>query len=347
MNQSASLLLLFPATLLLAGCAAVDSYVKVPSGAYNTHEVFVKDSLTGASTSGNASSASATPPTVLVATPTNNVSAAINYAQRLNWVMPLVEIDASRFIYHGGKNDGDRNGKDKTPIYLAYDISRLENGWFEVEFPTDTEKSKARNDLVRRILYRSNANFDTYASRARTYDRSDALLGDTLSMISTATISGVALVAPPVAAGFAGAHVLASGINSNVQKDFLNGGTIDSILAAMNANRQAFQVTMTNKLFASSDIKNGDKTTGPSSYDSYPILDVLDDVRQLNQLSSIYGATAAINDTAAQQVQNALTLTNQIKKDQTSKTDQEIANGLKVSSVAVPAPTGNASSTSH
>ena len=187
---------------------------------------------------------------------------------------------------------------------------------------------KARNDIVKRILYRSNCNFDTYASRFRTFDRSDALMGDTLGLISTATIGATALFTPPVAAGIAGAHVLASGVNSNVQKDFLSGGTVDSVLKTMEANRKAFEVTMTNKLFA---------TSASSTYASYPILDVLDDVRKLNEMSTIFGTLDAIDQTAAAQAQAADAASTKIKTSQTKESAASLQSDLAVPSAVTQA----------
>ena len=84
------------AAFLIGGCASVDSDVKVPSGAYSTHDLFSDPVLNAPNP--------APPP------------ANMPYGVALNWVMPLIEVDTSRFIYPKGISQPDAEEKDKTPI---------------------------------------------------------------------------------------------------------------------------------------------------------------------------------------------------------------------------------------
>jgi hypothetical protein len=322
MTTAQNLFLISLGSICIYGCAAVDSDVKVPSGAYDSHLLFDTNYCT--------------PDTNLVVTSDPTSAAAVLYARRLNWILPLVEIDDSRFIHPQGSQVKDRDSKDKSPLYLAYDTSRIERGQFEVIFPTDGpstnivggDQARARNDLAARIIYRSDCNFDTFTSRMRTFQRSDALASDTLGLISTATIGSTALVVPPLAAGLAAGKLLAEGTATNIQKDLLNGDTVDVMLKAMAANRDIIKANITAKLYVTQESKK----TGLSRYSSYTIFDLLADIRQLNTASSIFGTLETITQTADAQSQAAQTVTATIKTTQQGEKPADVSQNISTNS---------------
>jgi hypothetical protein len=181
-------------------------------------------------------------------------------------------------------------------------------------------------------LYRADFNFDTYASRLRTFDRCDASASDTLGMISSATIGSTALVAPPVAAGLAAAKLLAQGKTTDIQKDFLNGDTVDVMQKAMQANRATMEGSINAKLFVNDGKTSATNapsatspgTSGPALYKSYTMFDVLDDIRKLNEASSIYGTLQNIPHTADSQTQAAETVSARVKTSQKGTSPTEV-----------------------
>ena len=315
MTTTSHLTLIAAGSAFLFGCAAIDSDVKVPSGAYDSHLLFRPwDNI---------------PSTNFTATAQTN-STPQTYADKLNWVMPLMEVDDSRFLHPKGISVKDSAAKDKPPLFLAYDTSKIEAGLFEVIFaydgplnsPTGGEEARARNDLVKRILYRSDCNFDAYASRLRTFEKSDALASDTLDEISTATIGTTALVAPPVAAGLAAGKLLAQGTTKNIEKDFFSGQTADVLLKAMAANRELMKTKIEGKLYVSAT--NAPPGGAIAPYRTYSMFDVLGDVRSLNEASSVYGTLETISQTADNQTQAAQNLAAKMNTTQTGASPKQV-----------------------
>jgi hypothetical protein len=307
MTNTPNLLLIVGVSSAVVGCAAVDSGVKVPPGNYDTHRLFDPAYIT---------------PTNSVWITNSSYATNAEYGEKLNWVMPLVEVDDSRFI-HPISEGADKHGKDKPPLFLAYDTSRIEQGQFDVLFPNDdttnagAATARARNELVGRIIYRSNCNFDTYASRLRTFDRGNSLAQDTLDLISTATIGGTALLSPPVAAGLAAGKTVAIGTTQNIQKDLFSGQTVDVMLKAMAANRDEIITTIDGKLYTTN-------APAASPYGSYTMYDVLEDVRTLNEASSVYGTLEAIAGSSSAKSQTAKALAAQIKTSRTGMAPDDV-----------------------
>jgi hypothetical protein len=292
--------------LCLLGCASVDNDVIVPPGSYTSHLIFSQSTQNSP-----------------------KPSASDDPAKKLSWLMPLVEVDPEGFIHPAGIEIKGRADIDKSPIYTAYDISRLENGEFETLFPgavnqVDADQKKAayaRNVLVKKVLYLSDKNFDTYALRKQTYNDDAKLFTSTLNTVGTATIGGTAIIAPPAAAGLALTKLITDSTVTNLQNSYLGGQTVDALFKAMAANRAKYETKITNKLFDTSN-------QGPSSYDSYPIMDVLGDFRQLNSISTLPGALEDIADTANTQTQAAKATTDSINKSQSALPQSELQKDL-------------------
>jgi hypothetical protein len=281
-------------TFCLVGCASVDNDVKVPPGSYTSHVLFMPLDIKNKPTTGNSTD------------------------DKLKWLMPLVEIDTEGFIFPAGRGVKDPGEKDKSPVYVAYDISKLEMGQFDTLYPgtadatatpAEIDAANARNLLVKRVLYLSDKNFDSYTLRGQTYNDGEQLASDSLNTVGTATIGGTALIAPPAAAGIALAKLLTDSTYNNVQNTFLGGQTVDALFKAMAANRAKFKTQMINKLFG---------TNGPSLYGSYPMIDVLGDFRELNRISTLHGALEDLSQQASTQVQAANTAASQISTSQTT-----------------------------
>ncbi len=289
----------------LAGCASVDNDVKVPQGSYLSHVLFMN-----------------------VANDPHRPKVTDSTETKLEWLMPLVEIDTEGFIHPQGLRVKDASSQDKSPTYIAYDISRLELGQFDELFPgTDPSASdadqataaQARNTAILRIIHLSDYNFDAYTLRGQCYEDSEKLASDTLNTVGTATIGGTALTAPPAAAGLALTKLLIDSSNTNVQNSFLGGQTTDVLFKAMAANRATFKTQIINKLFA---------TKKPSTYQSYRMLWALDDIRQLNRISTLHGALEAIAQQATTQTQAATTTSNEITSTQTHDTPAALSDKL-------------------
>ncbi len=106
--------------------------------------------------------------------------------------MPLVEMDTQGFIHPHGLRVKDPDSEDKPPVYIAYDISRLELGQFNELFPGTNpdataperlEAARARNTLVFRILHVSDYNFDAYTLRGESYQDGEKLASDSLTQL--------------------------------------------------------------------------------------------------------------------------------------------------------------------
>ena len=297
----------------LIGCASVDNDVKVPPGSYTSHLMF--------------SAPSKDDPEPLPAD---------DPEKKLAWLMPLVEVDPEGFIHPQGIERKDRNEKDKSPIYLAYDISRLETGHFETLFPgalngvaaDESKAALARNILVKRVLYLSDKNFDTFALRKQTYEDGEKMFSSSLNTVGTATIGGTALIAPPAAAGIALAKLITDSSYTNLQNSYLGGQTVDALFKAMAANRAKYETVITNKLYA-----QGGK--GISDYDSYPLIDALGDFRQLNSISTLPGALEDIAQTATTEAQAAQTTTALINTTLTGETNTQLHENLTSTTQAV------------
>jgi hypothetical protein len=266
----------------LEGCASVDNDVKVPQGSYVSHVLFTDVSKDPA-----------------------RPHPGDDPELILDWLMPLVEIDTQGFIHPHGLRVKDADSEDKPPVYVAYDISRIEMGQFNELFPmTQTDArddshqtaARARNAMVFRILHMSDCNFDAYTLRGQSYQDGEKLASDTLNTVGTATIGGTALLAPPAAAGLALTKLLVDSTNSNVQNSYLGGQAIDALFKAMAANRAKFKAQIISNLYQSGK---------PSPYQKYPVLRALGDIRELNRVSTLHGALEDLTQQAATQTQTA------------------------------------------
>lgn len=288
--------LIFLSTILcLVGCASVDNVSRVPQGSYISHVVF----------------------TDVGADPHRPCPKAPRET-KLAWLMPLVEMDTQGFIHPHGLRVKDRDSEDKPPVYIAYDISRLELGQFNELFPganpdasaTDkAEAAYARNIMVFRILHVSDYNFDAYTLRGQSYQDDEKLASDSLNTVGTATIGGTALIAPPAAAGLALTKLLVDSTNTNIQNSYLGGQAIDALFKSMAANRATFKAKIFAKLF---------KDHNPSEYKTYPMLRALGDIRELNRISTLHGALEDLTQQSADQVDAATKQVDQITGTPTS-----------------------------
>ena len=286
----------------LVGCASVDNDVKVPQGSYLSHVLFMD----------------------IKNRPPSTAATEI----KLEWLMPMVEIDTEGFIHPHGIRVKDADAQDKSPVYVAYDISRLEMGQFELLFPgtnsaasiTDkTAAAEARNTAVQRILHLSDYNFDSYTLRGQTYNDGEKLASDSLNTVGTATIGGTALIAPPAAAGIALAKLLVDSSYTNVQNSFLGGQTVDALFKAMAANRAKFKTQILNNLFA---------THEPSDYADYPMTKALGDIRELNRISTLHGALEDLSQESSTEVQAADVTANQIVTQRSKLSPDELTRKL-------------------
>jgi len=230
--------------------------------------------------------------------------------------MPVVEVDTQGFIHPQGLRVKDRESEDKPPVYIAYDISRLELGQFNDLFPGTNpdasaaerlEAARARNTVVFRILHVSDYNFDAYTLRGESYQDDEKLTSDSLNTVGTATIGGTALIVPPAAAGLALTKLLVDSTNTNVQNSFLGGQAIDALFKSMAANRASFKTKIITKLFTKGDA---------SDYKTYTILRALGDIRELNRISTLHGALEDLTQQAAAQVQTSDAATDTITATQ-------------------------------
>jgi hypothetical protein len=105
-------------------------------------------------------------------------------------VMPLRSIDDKGHIVPKGQM-----GAFKQPLFYAYDISNLETGDFAALTKKATYDSQEhfRDDLIEKIIYQSDKNFEQYSRRVLALDRGTSFTQKMIDSLSTATIGGTAL----------------------------------------------------------------------------------------------------------------------------------------------------------